>query len=80
MFIPVVFHNGDCCLIDASALDDLIASGEISQFLRLEGWVHIGCDSIRLRKSPSCQKERRQTHHSLAMKRLVEDISVLQYV
>jgi len=60
MHIPVVFNNGVCRLISVSNLDDLITSCEIKQFLRLEGWVTLGCHPIRVRESVPRQEEKRR--------------------
>jgi hypothetical protein len=80
MLIPVVFCNGECRLISASNLDNLIASCEIKQFLRLEGWVTVGCDRIRLGESIPYQKERRQNNKTFHKKNLFTDTKIGLYV
>ena len=80
MLIPVVFQNGACNLISASLLDVLIASGEIGQFLRLEGWVSVGCDSIRLQEHTPYAKEKRQRYCSFTLKNSFAGIELNCYV
>jgi DNA-binding response OmpR family regulator len=45
--IPVMYRTGECDLIDARILDELIKAGEIDCFRRRDGVVIIGRDPIR---------------------------------
>ena len=47
MLIAVEYKNGDHGLVEHSELDELIRSKKIKRFLRLEGWVTVGRDTIR---------------------------------
>ena len=47
MYLTVMYKNGEVGMVEAHRLDDLIASGEIEQFLRSDGWVRIGIDPVR---------------------------------
>jgi hypothetical protein len=59
MFTAAIYKNGDCKLVRVDHLNSLIFTGEINQFLRLKGWVTIGCDPIRIKGYGRSQKERR---------------------
>jgi hypothetical protein len=65
MLIAVSYKGGDCRLIRAQQLDELLATAEIKQFLRLEGWVTVGCNPIRVRKNGDLSQDRRQEAVSL---------------
>lgn len=45
--IRVIFHNGSLGAVETSVLDELIDEAEIRKFLRVDGWVTIGCAPIR---------------------------------
>jgi len=60
MLTSVIYQNGDCRLIRTDHLDELIATVEIKQFLRLEGWVTVGSDPLRVRENERLSQERRQ--------------------
>ena len=62
MLIPVIYQNEDCGLVDSGRLDELIAGGKIKQFLRLEGWISAGAETIRTgrRRDGYSGQERRQ--------------------
>lgn len=47
MLVTVVYKNNKMGIVDASQLDELISSNKIKTFLRSEGWVTIGVDSVR---------------------------------
>ena len=80
MLIPVVFQNGAYNLISASLLDVLIASGDIGQFLRLEGWVSVGCNSIRLQEHIPYAKEQRQRYRPFTLETSFADMELNYYV
>jgi hypothetical protein len=65
MLTAVSYGDGDCRLIRAEQLDELIASAAIKQFLRLEGWVTIGCNPVRVKNDNQLRRERRQQAVSL---------------
>lgn len=48
MLISVIFRDGKRGLIMASLLEDLIMQKKIKKFLRLEGWVNVGVDPVRM--------------------------------
>lgn len=48
MLISVIFRDGKRGLIMSSLLEDLIMQKKIKKFLRLEGWVNVGVDPIRM--------------------------------
>jgi hypothetical protein len=60
MLTLVKYHAGDCRLVRTDHLDELIATAEIKQFLRLEGWATVGCDPLRVRGNERFSQERRQ--------------------
>jgi len=47
MFVTVMYRNGKIGMVELDQLDHLIHSHKIKKFIRLEGWVTIGIDSIR---------------------------------
>jgi len=47
MLVKVMYQNNEYCMVKPFLLDELIASGKITKFLRSEGWVTIGVDPIR---------------------------------
>jgi hypothetical protein len=59
MFTTAISQNGDYKLVRIDHLNELIFTGAIKQFLRLEGWVTIGCDPVRISGSGSLCRERR---------------------
>jgi hypothetical protein len=65
MLTAVSYGDGDCRLIKAEQLDEMIAGAAIKQFLRLEGWVTVGCSPVRVRKKSQLRRERRQEAVSL---------------
>jgi hypothetical protein len=65
MLTAVSYGDGDCRLIKAEQLDEMIAGAAIKQFLRLEGWVTVGCNPVRVRKNSQLRPERRQEAVSL---------------
>ncbi len=70
MLTAISYNGGDCRLVRAEQLDELIATAEIEQFLRLEGWVTVGCNPIRVGKDGCLSRERRQQSVSLSDKDL----------
>ncbi|NWF76389.1 MAG: hypothetical protein HXY53_07475 [Nitrospirae bacterium] len=48
MLISVIFRDGKRGLITASLLEDLLMQKKIKKFLRLEGWVNVGVDPVRM--------------------------------
>jgi hypothetical protein len=48
MLISVVYKNGECTLVDSNFLNQLIESKQVNKFLRLEGWIRVGIDQIRV--------------------------------
>jgi len=61
VLVTVVYKNNKMGLVDASRLDELISSKKIKTFLRSEGWVTIGVDSVRRERGcPYEAPERRQ--------------------
>jgi hypothetical protein len=65
MLTAASFGDGDCRLIKAEQLDEMIAGAVIEQFPRLEGWVTVGCNPVRVRKNSRLRRERRQEAVSL---------------
>jgi len=47
MLIKVMYKNNKYGMVKPFLLDELIASGKITKFLRSEGWVTVGVDRIR---------------------------------
>jgi hypothetical protein len=60
MLTLVKYHTGDCELVRTDHIDELIATAQIKQFLRLEGWATVGCDPLRVRENERPFQERRQ--------------------
>jgi hypothetical protein len=60
MFITVMYRNGKIGMVELDQLDHLIHSHKIRQFMRSEGWVTIGIDSIREFDEEYESSERRQ--------------------
>jgi hypothetical protein len=60
VFIAVIDQNEECRLVSTERLDELITTSEIKQFLRLAGWVMIGCEPLRGRGKEWVSGERRQ--------------------
>jgi len=60
MFITVMYRNGKIGMVELDQLDHLIQSGKVKQFMRGEGWVTIGIDSIREFEEEYKCPERRQ--------------------
>jgi hypothetical protein len=56
----------------------MIACGEIEKFLRLEGWVTVGCDRIRLQEGTTYQAARR--HKNKVFDNWIGDINIDCYV
>ena len=48
MLIKVMYKNNEYAMVKPFLLDELIASGKITKFLRSDGWVTIGIDHIRV--------------------------------
>jgi hypothetical protein len=65
MLTAVSYGDGVYRLIRAEQLEDLIAKAAIEQFLRLEGWVTVGCNPVRVRNRNQLGLERRQESVSL---------------
>jgi hypothetical protein len=59
MFITAIYQNGDCKLVRSDCLDELIFNCEIKQFLRIDGWVTVGCDPVRMSGNGCVCRERR---------------------
>lgn len=53
--IPVMYRTGECDLVDASILDELINAGEVDCFRRSNGVVMIGRDPIRSQEQSDYQ-------------------------
>ncbi len=63
MLIRVMYHDEKYDLIPASRLNELIEAGKIRMFQRgSSGWVRVGVDPIRSKKTESAYNgtERRQ--------------------
>jgi hypothetical protein len=60
VLIPVIYRDNEMDLIDASHLNELIASNKIKKFLRSEGWVTISRGHIRRSRPNYLGRERRQ--------------------
>ena len=60
MFITVMYQDGKIGMVEFDQLDHLIHSHKIKQFMRSEGWVTIGIDSIREFDEEQKRPERRQ--------------------
>jgi DNA-binding response OmpR family regulator len=58
--IPVMYRTGECDLIDASILDELIKAGEVDCFRRSNGVVMIGRDPIRSQEQSDYQGSERR--------------------
>jgi hypothetical protein len=65
MLIAVTYEDGDYRLIRAEQLEELIAKAAIERFLRLEGWVTVGCNPVRVRNRNQLGLERRQESVSM---------------
>jgi hypothetical protein len=48
MLIKVMHKNNEYAMVKPFLLDELIASGKITKFLRSDRWVTIGIDDIRV--------------------------------
>jgi hypothetical protein len=48
MLMKVMYKNNEYGIVKPFLLDELIASGKITKFLRSEGWVTIGVDRTRV--------------------------------
>jgi len=71
MLTSVRYQNGDCGLVRTDHLDELIATVAIKQFLRLEGWVSIDSDPLRVRGNERLSQERRQQFELLHTENLL---------
>jgi hypothetical protein len=60
MLISVFYKNGECALVDADFLDQLIETEQIDKFLRLEGWVTVSDGPLRVMTESHQGIERRQ--------------------
>ena len=60
MFITVLYRDGKFGMVKDDQLDHLILSHQIKKFMRSEGWVTIGIDSIRELDEEYKSPERRQ--------------------
>jgi hypothetical protein len=60
MFITVMYGNGKFGMVKDDQLYHLILSHKINKFMRTEGWVTIGIDSIREFDGEYKSPERRQ--------------------
>jgi hypothetical protein len=48
MLIKVMYKNNEYSMVKPFLLDEMIASGKITKFLRSEGWVIIGVGRTRV--------------------------------
>jgi hypothetical protein len=48
VFVRVIYKNNVNGIVQPFLLDELIASGKITKFLRSEGWVTVGTERIRV--------------------------------
>jgi len=55
-----MYQDGKIGMVEFSQLDQLIQSQKIKQFMRSEGWVTLGIDSIRESDEEYNNPERRQ--------------------
>ena len=62
MLTAVIYQTGDCGLVSTDYLDELITKAEIKQFLRLEGWITIGCGQLREREKEGYTHDKRQQY------------------
>jgi len=60
MFITVMYRNGKIGMVEDNQLNHLIHSHKIIKFMRMEGWVTIGSDSIRKFDEEYKSPEKRQ--------------------
>lgn len=58
--IRVMYNNGKYDTVEGFVLDELIEEAEIRKFRRLDGWVKVGCDPIRVRKNRFVGTEKRK--------------------
>lgn len=58
--IRVMYHNGTYGTVEDFVLDELIEEAEIKKFCRLDGWVHLGCDPIRVKKGSYRGRDKRK--------------------
>jgi hypothetical protein len=66
MLIRVMYKNHEYDMVKSSLLDTLIKSGKVKMFLRSEGWVVVGRDSIREkdeRLKGSDRREKQPVYH-----------------
>jgi hypothetical protein len=72
MKIQVVFDNGRKAWVTGDMLDYLLKYGGIVSFKRHDGWVRLGCDSVRVRETRFFSIPERR----LAMNALIESDSL----
>lgn len=58
--VKVMYHNGTLGTVEDFVLDELIEEAEIKKFCRVDGWVNLGCDPIRVRKGKYKGPEKRK--------------------
>ena len=64
MLIPAVFEDGECRLVEAGRLNELVAGGKVKRFLRMDGWTAADRKAMRaIRTNGAAEyngRERRQ--------------------
>lgn len=56
MLIKVKYHDNSCAMVDDTMLDALITNDEIAAFCRSSGWVFIGKDAVRGKRTERRRK------------------------
>jgi len=47
MHVWIMYQNGNFDIVKSFLLEDLISSNKIKKFLRSEGWITVGVNTIR---------------------------------
>lgn len=63
MFVPVIYKNGKCGVVEASHLNFLIKQNKIKSFLRMDGWTVIGKSRLRGMGGKHDGSKRRKAEH-----------------
>ncbi len=72
MLTAVIYQTGDCGLVSTDYLEELITKSEIKQFLRLEGWITLGCGQLRESEREGYTRDKRQQYLPLYSKDLLD--------
>jgi hypothetical protein len=76
MLISTVLADGAFRLVDSSRLHDFIMEGEVRQFMRLDGWVTVGCHPLRFRDDSYRSFGERRIGKKFPLESWLEDISL----